>query len=161
MKVGNWSDIEDGDLVYTSGYPHRRNERVTAKGMFSTKYQKRVKPKYSRNDSIYEVEAARLDLTVNNGNSGGPLIRLGKSHKRDIVVGLISFKLNPNGSTFGEYADLFYRWANDTLVTKTTEMKDVKLSLSYLYRAAANNSLGVSGAVTIDGLEQKLKMLNQ
>lgn len=161
LKLGKWADIDEGEIVYTSGYPQRRNERISAIGMFSTKYLRQIKPNYSKNDSTYTVDAARLDVTVNNGNSGGPLIRLGKNSKKDLVVGLISFKLNPNGNQFAEYSKAFYNWANDTSITKTSEMKDIKLSLAFLYNAAANNSLGVSGAVPTDGLVELLETLNQ
>ncbi len=53
LKLGKWSDIEEGEIVYTSGYPQRRNERISAIGMFSTKYLRQIKPNYSKNDSTY------------------------------------------------------------------------------------------------------------
>ena len=125
--------------------------------MFSTKYKRRIRPENIENDSIYNIDAGRLDLTVNNGNSGGPLIKLTKWPKKDIVVGLISFKLLPKtAKTYKDNANYYDKRLKTINYGKNNDLKNIEISLKALYNNANTTSYGVSGAVSIDGLKERL-----
>lgn len=40
-------------------------------------------------------EVAWLDVTMNSGNSGGPIVLMGEEPEGDKVIGIASFGLNP------------------------------------------------------------------
>ncbi|MDV7137357.1 serine protease [Maribacter sp. TH_r10] len=161
LRIGDWKDINEGDIVYTSGYPLSVEERITAIGTFSTKYKRKVKRDNTGNDSIYRIDAGHLDLTINNGNSGGPLIKLNKWPKKDMVVGLISFKLLPKtAKTYSDNASYYDKRLKTLDYSKNNDLKNIEISLRALYNNANTTSYGVSGAVSIDGLKERLFQSN-
>lgn len=100
LKIGSWSEIEEGDEVYTCGYPLGIEQRIISKGLFSTKWIEKIK-----GENISERNVSWLDLTMNRGNSGGAIIKLGKTPSEDKVIGIATFILNPFANYAQSYAD--------------------------------------------------------
>jgi len=87
LKLGSFKDAADGDAVYISGYPFELLSPIFAGGMLSTKVR------LSNPGSDFTYDAAYLDLTLNSGNSGGPVILIGAKREDDLVIGIQQFPL--------------------------------------------------------------------
>ncbi|MEQ8418819.1 MAG: serine protease [Arenibacter algicola] len=157
LRLGKWSDVNDGDEVYSCGYPRGIKQRFISKGLLSTKWtdtialvnNERVLTKLAR-------DGAWVDLTLNPGNSGGPVIKLGKTADEDRVIGIASFILNPEGNTSSELSKLYLNSVGTLPPNTINENK----AFGLLFDAISKNSLGVSGAISIDYLSVILESLN-
>src|SRR4051794_7318596 len=107
LKIGNFEDIVEGDEIYTSGYPLGLSHQFISRGTFSTKYidSNLIHHREGVLDLKIKRSVGLLDLTINKGNSGGPIIKLGKNIEDDEVVGIANFLINP----FEKYAEQLNR----------------------------------------------------
>lgn len=147
VAVGSFGLVQEGDDVYICGHPMGIEQSVVARGLLSTKWS----------SSGYlgvggRREVAWLDLTQNKGNSGGPLLRCGPTQADDRVVGIASFGLNP----FADRANEVVRIATTTASGAQITGIDFKQFAALVGTALSFNSVGVSGAVSIDYLQQTL-----
>ncbi len=158
LRIGKWEDVNEGDEVYTAGYPLAIRQRVISKGLFSTKWSSQ---EYLQLENgvlrPFKREVAWVDLTLNKGNSGGPIIRMGKKPKKDLVVGLATFLWNPYAQTSTTLANKINEYENKVDSKALTTNKVI----AYVLEAVSKNSLGLSGAVPSDGIYLKLQKLNQ
>lgn len=156
LKIGNFDHVEEGDEIYTSGYPLGLPYQFISRGTFSTKYidstliyQRKGFPDLKIKKSI-----GLLDLTINKGNSGGPIIKLGKNIEDDEVIGIANFLINP----FEKYAEqlnkemdqdkINYRFFSG--VSLTEAMKLFSNSIIYSFN-------GISGCVSINHYLEMIK----
>ena len=101
LKLGRFADVREGDSVYLVGYPLGVDQPIVAAGMVSTKWK----------TSGYlgqggERDVAWLDITMNKGNSGGPVLRVADDPAQDVVVGIANFSLNPFAQRAEEFASV-------------------------------------------------------
>jgi len=157
LELGTWDDVNEGDEIYISGFPLSASHIITARGMVSTKFKRKVNPENINGNKVYEIDAAFIDVTANNGNSGGPVIKLERNYRRDKVVGLVSFKLIRNARAY-TYNSEYY--LNRYKKTKNKDVRNIEMSLGLLFNAVVTSSFGVGGAVSIDGSVEKLGQLN-
>ncbi len=147
LKLGSFSDIEEGDVIYTCGYPLGINQQIVATGILSTKWVDTV---YTPIDTVRR-EVAWLDMTMNKGNSGGPIL-IYKENGDDKVIGIATFILNP----FGQYTELLSNIIDQSQVDIAfdgiSQMKVNKLFAD----AITSNSIGVSGCIALDHLLKTL-----
>ncbi len=124
---------------------------VVAKGMLSSKSRA---PGYL-GEGFRDV--AWLDLSINRGNSGGPLVLLGDRPAADRVVGIITFNLNPHANDAAELA----RLARETKESASVRMIGIDFAefAELTGRALAANSLGVGGCVSINYVKDQLAAL--
>jgi serine protease Do len=147
LKLGNFSDAEEGDSIYICGYPLGISQPVVATGMLSSKFLDGGY--YFRN---VHREVAWLDLTMNTGNSGGPIVLMGKNPDDDVVIGIANFILNPFSTPAENMKSTFeFERAN---VTRTGD--DWKNFAVLASEALSYSSLGVGGCVSIDYLKKSL-----
>lgn len=156
LKIGSWTDVNEGDVVYSCGYPLGVKQRFISQGLFSTKWKDTIN--WYVNNKIVDTlsrDVAWLDLTMNKGNSGGAVIKLGDTPEDDKVIGIASFILNPYARDAGFLADF--------LSSDKPKMDIIMGGISSnrvneLYsKAIANNSIGVSGCISIDYVLKFLK----
>ncbi len=148
LPLGTFADIYDGADVYLCGFPLGINQPVVSVGMLSTKW---VTSGYLNQGSNREV--AWLDITMNRGNSGGPIVLMGEEAAGDKVIGIASFGLNP----FAEPAEKLIEIVQTFPGSATLMGVDFKRFATLIGAALSSNSLGVSGCVSIDYLKSKLK----
>lgn len=102
LKLGIWSNVSDGNLTYTCAYPLDLEQQIISVGIMSTQYIKDISIPFkdiSKGNFKTKRNEGWLDLTMNNGNSGGAVIRIGKATEEDVVIGIADFKLNPFSDT--------------------------------------------------------------
>jgi len=158
LKIGYWSDVEEGDEIFTAGFPLSIKQRVISKGVFSTKYEAtKGLVEADGTKKPYNRKEAWVDLTLNSGNSGGPIILLGRKPKHDKVIGLATFLWNPYANQSAKISKML----NDYEKNHPNNDLNVNKLFAYVLEALSKNSLGISGAVPIDGVYQKLQELNR
>jgi serine protease Do len=148
LKIGQFDDIAEGDAIYTCGYPFGIKQQFISMGILSTKFLHEHPIKFnSGKDTILQRNAAWLDLTMNRGNSGGPIIKLGRTESEDEVIGIASFIVNPL-SEAAEAALEYAKKPGGELVGKDGVSQS---SINELYaNGMLNSSYGISGCISID-----------
>lgn len=149
LKLGSINDCNEGDDIYTCGYPVDFNIPFISKGIISTKYsdsafifQNGVKIK-----NMPLSQKVLMDITLNRGNSGGAIIRIGKTANEDTVIGFADFISSP----FGEKAQQIFDLSNGSGIdigsgNGFSMMGSIKL----LSQATTYVSNGISGCIAID-----------
>jgi S1-C subfamily serine protease len=144
LRLGRFADIAKGDRVYLAGYPFGVEQIVAATGILSTKWKD---PGYLGQGGARDV--AWLDVTMNKGNSGGPVVLLADDPAQDVVIGIANFNLNPFAQRAAELANVAASFPGNAVIMNI----DFK-HLSVLIGAAlAAQSHGVGGCVAIDYLK--------
>ncbi len=157
LKIGNWTDVDEGDVVYSCGYPLGIKQRFISQGLLSTKFNDSIP--WRVNNKVTDTTSRNitwLDLTMNKGNSGGAIIKLGKTPNDDKVIGIASFILNPYANTSEHIAKYLPNRGIDISSDGISQNQLMKI----LFEAISKNSIGVSGCISIDYVSEVLKMLN-
>ena len=149
FKLGSFEDIDEGDEIYTAGYPLGIDNQFLSKGVLSTKY---IDSSIFVNGNIkVRRTVALLDLTMNRGNSGGPIIKIGKNIDEDKVIGIADFLLTKNGTN----AESLIKELNDRRMNiSIDDGKGNLLCLTDVFKmfaeAIAYSSIGISGCISIN-----------
>jgi len=138
LPLGTFADVYEGANIYLCGFPLGINQPVVSIGILSTKW---TTSGYLNQGSDREV--AWLDTTMNKGNSGGPIVLIGKEPEDDKVIGIASFGLNP----FADPAEELIRVVQTFPRSVALMGVDFKKFATLIGTALASNSLGVSGCV--------------
>jgi serine protease Do len=141
LKTALFATAHEGDRVYSCGFPMGIEQPVIATGIVSTKWQS---PDYLGSASQREV--AWLDLTMNKGNSGGPIILAGDHPEDDRVVGIATFILNPFAKPVGELVGVVNGFPGSAIIMGM----DFETFAKLVGTALASASMGVSGCVSAD-----------
>ena len=144
LRVGRFADIAEGDRVYLAGYPLGIEQVVAATGILSTKWKA---PGHFGQGGPRDV--AWLDVTMNRGNSGGPVVSLADDPAQDVVIGIANFNLNPFGQRAEELAKVAASFPGHAVIMNI----DFKQLTGLIGAALAAQSHGVGGCVAIDYLK--------
>ena len=143
VLLGTFADIQEGDRIYLCGYPLGIDQPVIANGFLSTKWSAQG---YLGQGSTRAV--AWLDITMNGGNSGGPIVLLSDDPANDKIIGIATFGLNP----FAKPAKELIEVAQSSPFRMLISGVNFKEFATLVGSALASNSLGVNGCVSIDYL---------
>jgi len=141
LKLGRFADAAEGDRLYLGGYPFGIEQVVVGTGIPSTKWKA---PGYLGQGGTRDV--AWLDITMNKGNSGGPVLLLAEDPAKDAVVGLANFSLNPFAQNAEEFAQIAAGFPGQAAVLGV----DFKKFSALIGAALSSQSHGVGGCVAID-----------
>ncbi|HUU12791.1 MAG TPA: serine protease [Terriglobia bacterium] len=141
LMLGHFSDVSEGDAVYVAGYPFGVEQVIFSRGMLSTKW---TAPGYLGQGGQRDV--AWLDVTMNKGNSGGPVFLLANDPSHDVVVGIANFNLNPFAKAAEEFANVAAAFPG-TVVIMGINFKQFSTLIG---AALASQTHGVGGCISID-----------
>lgn len=144
LRLGHFSDVSEGDPVYLAGYPLGMQQVVVAMGMLSTKFK--IDGYLGQGG---QRDAAWLDITMNKGNSGGPVLLLGSDPSMDVVVGIANFILNPFAQSAEEVAKIAADFPGNVMMMGV----DFKRFATLMGTALASQSYGISGCIAVDHLQ--------
>lgn len=155
FNIGDFRSTLEGSAIYSNGYPLGIEQNFISTGTLSTKWSEKVPyflPSKENADSMVLVDSmyrdvAWLDLTMNRGNSGGPIVKFGETPEQDSVIGVATFLLNPYGNQAQQIVDYI-----NTIPPNPSAMGGLNWNeINRLYAGAiSNNSIGVSGCVSIN-----------
>jgi serine protease Do len=148
LKLGKFENVNEGEQVYSVGYPLGIEQQFVSTGILSTKWTDKVK---LQDNTEMNREVSWLDLTMNKGNSGGPILKIGSIE--DEVIGIATFILNPYANTSQELSNICANLGADIAFGGISQVKVNKLFAD----AVANNSIGISGCVSINHINSVLK----
>jgi S1-C subfamily serine protease len=148
LKLGNFESVNEGEQVYSVGYPLGIEQQFVSSGIMSTKWTDKIK---LQDNTEINKEVSWLDLTMNKGNSGGPILKIGNTE--DEVIGIATFILNPYANTSQELSKLSDNLGIDIQFGGISQVKVNKLFAD----AVTNNSIGISGCVSINHFKSLLK----
>ena len=147
LPLGSFTDAQEGDQIYLAGFPLGIAQPVFAIGMLSTKW--------SANGYLNQGgprDAAWLDITMNVGNSGGPVLLLSEKPETDKVIGIATFGLNPFAKPAEELMGIVQGFPGNVAIMNV----DFKKFGTLVGSALRTTSLGVNGCISIDYLKAKL-----
>jgi serine protease Do len=154
LSLGNFNDISDGAQVYLAGYPLVSERPRISFGVVSTKWKDPVVSYYSQSlpEKRNNTDIALLDIAMNRGESGGPIVLIGNQPEDDRVVGIASFITTP--------LDQDMKALVNAIKTYTEGRYNVvcAIELFQLLREEQGfRSLFISGCLSIDPLKQRLQ----
>lgn len=150
LQLGELGEAVPGSSIYIAGYPFGVDQAIVTKGMLSTKW------KAPGNLGVGDKRnVAWLDVSMNAGNSGGPVIIFGETPEEDKVVGIATFNLNPFAQRAGELAE----FARQTKERGSVSVMGINIGgfAELVGNALRENSLGVGGCVAIEYVKEDLK----
>ncbi len=148
LKLGKFENVNEGEQVYSVGYPLGIEQQFVSTGILSTKWTDKIK---LQDNTEMNREVSWLDLTMNKGNSGGPILKIGSTE--DEVIGIATFILNPYANTSQQLSNLSANLGVDIAFGGISQVKVNKLFAD----AVTNNSIGISGCVSINHINSVLK----
>ncbi len=150
LQLGELGNALPGSSIYIAGYPFGVDQPIVTKGMLTTKWE--APGNLGIGDSR---KVAWLDVSMNAGNSGGPVILIGDAPEKDHVIGIATFNLNPFAKRAGELAT----FARQTRERGTVSIMGINIVAfaELVGNALRENSLGVGGCVAIEYVKEDLK----
>lgn len=148
LKLGNFNNVSEGEEIVTCGYPFGLKQQFMSKGIISTKYIDSTLWIIRPNSSVKEFtkrDVALMDITLNPGNSGGAIIKIGKTIAEDEVIGIADFLINPISSVSDALVNQFNS-ASGVFINGLDNAQTFKLFTEFL----KNTSVGVSGCISIN-----------
>lgn len=165
LKLGDFDATREGDEIYTCGYPLGFSQQFISKGIISTKYTNYNNgvTQFGKFYSLPRSEAL-LDITLNKGNSGGAIIKIGKTIEEDEVVGIADFIINPLGNKADSIIKALDPKTTKGYVTFNTFDSSGIISTqnpneiaTIFAKALSSTSIGVSGCVAVNHVYDFLK----
>jgi hypothetical protein len=167
--MGSFADAYEGADIYICGYPLGINKSLVHFGVLSTK----ATISFSASGNYFfpkldgtKTEIAWLDITLNRGNSGGPVILMGKKPKDDRVIGIISVSIKPLPPDLIELIETLNRQKyqsspidsllNPSRGSKGLSDEDMRKFINLVGQGLLNSSLGFGACVSIDNLKNRL-----
>ena len=141
LKLRRFADAAEGDPLYLAGYPFGVEQVVVGTGILSTKWKA---PGYLGQGDTRDV--AWLDMTMNKGNSGGPVLLLADDPANDAVVCIANFSLNPFAKSAEDFANVAEKFPGRAVVLGV----DFEKFSALIGAALSSQSHGVGGCVAID-----------
>ncbi len=146
LELGNFSDLKEGDNIYTCGYPFGISQPVFTSGIVSTKFKIPVQ------NTTVEKEVAWLDLSMNSGNSGGAVMVMKSKPEDDFVVGIASFNLN----VFASQVQEFKKIARNRNAVGSIGGLDIKKFAELTAESIESSFYGIGGVISINHLKSAL-----
>jgi S1-C subfamily serine protease len=154
LKIGNFDNMAEGAEIYTCGYPLGIKQQFVSHGILSTKYfNKDNGIRYGNRLILMPRMEALMDITMNRGNSGEPVIKIGMNPDQDEVIGIADFIVTPAGGDI------------DNLINKLRDNAGVEMGgintnelLADIMTIASSLSIGVSGLVSINHFSSIIRL---
>lgn len=152
--LGDFKDITEGTHVYVSGYPLVSERPRISFGVIAIKWNDPVVSYYSQSlpEKRNNMGIALLDIAMNRGESGSPIVLMGDSPEEDRVIGIASFVSTP--------LDQELKALVDAIKIYTKERSDVICTIELfqlLSKESGHKSLFITGCLSIDSLKKRLQ----
>ncbi len=156
LRLGNFSSVYKGAHVYLSGYPLVSERPIISFGVVSAKWENPVVSYYGQffPEKRNNPDIALLDLSMNRGDSGGPIVLIGNNPEEDRVIGIASFIMTP--------LDQELKALVEAIKSYTEGRYDVVCTIELfqlLRKEQGCKSLFISGCISIDPLRLRLQKI--
>lgn len=147
IPLGTYSDCAEGALIYLCGYPFGIPNPIVSVGYLSSKWIDTIKFQVAgKTKNTYNRNVSWLDITMTSGNSGGPVLVLGKKPENDRIIGIASFNLNP----YSTIADSIYKEVLDFPEGLQIGGLDISKFSRLSYQSIKTSTVGVGGCTSIE-----------
>ncbi len=156
FKTGDFTKVPEGQEVYTCGYPLGMLQPFISRGILSTRYidsSTYITSVDGLQKKIYR-DAALLDLALNKGGSGGPVIIPGATAADDQVIGIANFVLGP----FGQATEELSAITENPGAESGSPMRN---TLSLFSLIISNTTNGISGCLSINHFLKDIQSLSK
>ena len=144
LDLGDFDDVEEGDESLFGGFPLEVNKPTFSRGMISAK----GKDILSRELNFYQI-----DGSINNGNSGGPLLS-----KEGKVVGIITSKYSEFNRTLQNILALG-KMTGISISNENGKLDIGETFYNILELMRTHVNVGIGHALSIEYVKEKLREL--
>lgn len=148
VTLGTFADAYEGANIYICGFPLGLDKPFISSGILSTKISTPGHLGQGTNR-----DAALLDITLNKGNSGGPVILFGKEPKDDKVIGIATFTLSPLSLPLAQIVQTAQQFPGTGFIMGVN-FKEFSMLIK---NAFESTSVGIGGCISVDYMRSKLK----
>ncbi|WP_161499356.1 S1 family peptidase [Flavipsychrobacter stenotrophus] len=154
LKMGVYDLANEGDDIYTCGYPLAIQQQFVSKGIISTKYINENNAIAISDGKVVTMprHESLLDVTMNPGNSGGAIIKIGDTPDKDEVIGIADFIINPIAGIADELTSKFKGAAG--LKIMGVDPNITFAGFTELFKTTSN---GISGCISLNHVIDALK----
>lgn len=152
LKLGDYNKCEKGDKIYTCGYPLGLYDQFVSVGMISTKKYDTLRT----NPKILIKDNCLMDLTLNRGNSGGAIVKEGKTVNEDEVIGIADYIINMYQKPYQKLEEILNRPSQGGVFIMGVPMKEF---MTLLLNAVASSTNGISGCISINHFKKNVEGL--
>lgn len=157
LKLGDFNTLQEGQEVYTCGYPLGIDQQFISKGIASTKYiDTSIIIKSNTEIKKFRRSQALLDLTLNKGNSGGAVVKIGATIDDDVVIGIADFIISPVGNDAENIIKQLQASSGGVSISGI----DPNQLFANIIQVLNNSSIGVSGCVAINHFLDGYSIMN-
>ncbi|WP_394773156.1 serine protease [Flavobacterium sp.] len=170
LKFGDFNKLQEGQEIYTCGYPFGDTSQFISKGIISTKMARPSTANFPGLSITKMRQELLLDLTSNHGNSGGALMKLNPLSKDDEIIGIIDYTITPLSKKLDSITNVLSQsnWAGISFGTTTDANGQVisggynPITTSLLFASFFNTiTYGINGAVSVNHLSQLIKEMKK
>jgi S1-C subfamily serine protease len=156
LRLGNFNDIYEGAGVYLSGNPLVSDRPWISFGTVSVKWKDPVVAYHAQlfPEKRNNTEIALLDIPMNRGDSGGPIMIIGDTTEEDRVVGIASFTMTP----LDQELKALVKAINNYTDGRYNEVCTIEL-FQLLRKDLGCKSLFIPGCISIDPLKLRLQQI--
>ncbi len=154
LRLGDFADAREGSTVYVAGYHLLSDQPCVSFGTVSVKWENPVVSYHGQlfSEKKHNTSIALLDITMHRGDSGGPIILVGKTPDEDRVIGIASFMSNPLDQETKALIDALKKYVEDRYdVVCTLEL------FHLLQKERGSGSLFIRGCISIEPLKRRLE----
>lgn len=152
LKIGNFNALNEGQEVVTCGYPFGMMKQFISKGIISSKSTDTGSYRGINAITKFSNNSALIDITMNKGNSGGAIIKLGATVDDDEVVGVADFIITPVGKDITDLLGELQK-SNNSGGSVYIEGINPNDSMAKITQVLTSLSDGISGCVSIEYLQ--------
>jgi len=147
LVLGTFADTEEGAEVYICGFPFGLDKPFVSKGILSTK----ITTPGHLGQGVYR-DAGLLDITLNKGNSGGPVMLVGKTPQDDKVIGIATFTITPLYPALAQLADSIQSFPGNVHIMGV-DFKQFSILIKNSFDAT---SVGIGGCISVDYMKNHI-----
>jgi serine protease Do len=156
LKIGSFKNASEGDEVVICGYPFAVRHPFVSRGMVGSKFVDTVfQPLPNNGFKKIPRNEALLDITMNKGNSGGAIYKIGDKETDDEVIGIADFILTPVGKDIVDLGNNLKASNNGGSAVEINGINPNK-AMDMIVTTLSNTSDGISGCISIEHLQNLL-----
>ena len=159
FKLGDLTKINEGQELYSCSYPVNTAIPFISKGILSNKFiDSSAYIMIGSTKQPIKREAALLDMVMNAGQSGAPVIVFGATPEEDEVIGIANFLLSPYGYSLDKLSSTY---ADEKINDNDAMMAALSNSVKQFAEVFGNSTTGISACLSINVFLRDVRVLKK
>lgn len=155
-KLGDFNKVTEGQEVYSCAFPAGIVLPFVSKGIFSTRFvDTSVYLNSNGTEKKIRRDAGLINIAMNRGCSGGPVIKPGNTVEEDEVIGISDVLLNPYGQGIRELSTILSKAEADEAMSPILNI------LKYFSSVNEQAASGIGSCLSINHFLKDVRTLKK